>query len=233
MKSKGCPPLKKESNRIAIVEMVGSALVAVMAITMAYTKPISRLRLLCKVLFDCCIFGVEETRSVLLSLTRKFVRTEVFLAAKILKAMDTAPKGSLNYRGLEVLRQVEGLSPWEQGLLPSRTSVQNRAREMHERGQEVIPLKAVECPLGEMYQFDYERTLRLILKTFGLEEVATRSSVEISITLDGAELCDYLSHLTAGVKVTDKRAIDPRTKMPMCSLAGKCYHLFFTSSCNS
>jgi len=30
------------------------------------------------------------------------------------------------------------------------------------------------------------------------------------MTLDGAELCDGKSHLTAGVKVTDARAIDSR-----------------------
>ncbi len=40
------------------------------------------------------------------------------------------------------------------------------------------------------------------------------------MTLDGAELCDYLSHLTAGVKIVDKRAIDPRTKLPLCTAVG-------------
>lgn len=57
-------------------------------------------------------------------------------------------------------------------------------------------------------------------KTFGLDGIAQTSNVEISITLDGAELCDFKSHLTAGVKVTDKRAIDPRTKLPLCSATG-------------
>jgi hypothetical protein len=70
----------------------------------------------------------------------------------------------------------------------------------------------VECPLGEMYQFDYERKLRLILISFGLETVAQISNVEKSILLDRAELCDNKSHMTAGVKVTDKRAVDPCTK---------------------
>lgn len=68
-----------------------------------------------------------------------------------------------------------------------------------------------------MFAFDYDMTLRLILTTFGLYEIAQRSSIEICITLDGAELCDYLSHLTAGIKIIDKRAIDPRSGRPLCS----------------
>lgn len=72
-----------------------------------------------------------------------------------------------------------------------------------------------------MYQFNYESKLRLILKTFGLETVAQMSNVEKSITLDGAELCDYKSHLTAGMKITDKRAVASCTKQPLCSSTGK------------
>jgi len=37
------------------------------------------------------------------------------------------------------------------------------------------------------------------------------------ITLDGAKLCDGLSHLTAGIKVSDSRAIDPRDGVPLIS----------------
>jgi len=55
-----------------------------------------------------------------------------------------------------------------------------------------------------------------ILKTFQLEEIAEVKSVELSITLDGAELCDGISHLKARIKVTDTRAIDPRDGSPLC-----------------
>lgn len=220
LKRKGFPAIKKEAIGADLTLMVSNALLALMAVVMAYTKPINRLRILVKVLFQNFIFGVDATSSVLSSLVRKFVRSSVFVPWKILKAMDLAPKGSLNYRGIETLRQVEGLSPWEQGLLPSRSTIQSQAKKMYVKGQQVIPIKAVDCPLGEMFQFDYERKLRLILKTFGLDGIAQTSNVEISITLDGAELCDFKSHLTAGVKVTDKRAIDPRTKLPLCSATG-------------
>lgn len=220
LKSKGFPPVRKETNMDALMALVATALLALMNVLMAFTKPIKRLRVLCKVLFEQCVFGEEETRSVLTSVVRKYVRSEVFVPWKVLKAMDLAPKGSLNYQGLEILRGVEGLDKWEQGSLPARSTVQKQGRKMYEVGQQIIPIKAVDCDLGEMFMFEYEPKLRLILKTFGLETVAASSSIELAITLDGAELCDNLSHLTAGVKVVDKRAIDPRTKRPLCTFTG-------------
>ena len=67
-----------------------------------------------------------------------YARTEVYVPWKILKAMDLAPKGCLNYCGIEVLREVEGLDRYEQGMLPSRSSVQKVARKMYDVGQEII-----------------------------------------------------------------------------------------------
>jgi hypothetical protein len=220
LKSKGFPETKKETNSAALKDLVGKSLLALMAVAMAFTKPLSRLRVIVTVLFDNAIFGVEETRFMWMRLARKCTRGEVFLPWKILKAMDLAPRGALNYSGLEVLRSVEGLGWYEQGLLPARSTIQKQARRLYEVGQTVIPIEAVECRFGEMYQFDFEKKLRLILKTFGLEQIASESGVEICVTLDGAELCDYLSHLTAGVKIVDKRAIDPRTKLPLCTAVG-------------
>lgn len=48
--------------------------------------------------------------------------------------MDLAPKGSLNYRGIETLRQVEGLDKYGQGFLPSSSLIQDQARKMYEKG---------------------------------------------------------------------------------------------------
>jgi hypothetical protein len=54
-----------------------------------------------------------------------------------------------------------------------------------------------------MYQYNFEKFLRFILQVFQLEEIAQTESVEMCIKLDGAELCDGISHLTASIKVTD------------------------------
>ena len=48
---------------------------------------------------------------------------------------------------------------------------------------------------------------------FSLDTVARESSVELAFTLDGAVLTKNLSHVTAGIKIVDTRAIDPITKL--------------------
>jgi hypothetical protein len=48
------------------------------------------------------------------------------------------------------------------------------------------------------------------------------------ITLDGAELCDGISHLTAGIKVTDPSAVDPRDGGPLCMNNVENYGRFLT-----
>lgn len=217
LKAKGMPFVRKETDNASVLQMVGSAIVALLAVIMSKTQPITRLKVLCRVIFGGYLFGVQETKLVLHQLARDYGRNEVYKPWKILKAMDLAPKGSLNYRGIETLRRAEGLQKWELGFLPSRSNLQEKARRMYEVGQTVCPIKHTPSELGEMFIFDYEPTLRLILKTFQLDEIAQRESIEIVITLDGAELCDYLTHLTAGIKIVDRRAIDPRTGRPLCS----------------
>jgi len=101
--------------------------------------------------------------------------------------------------------------------LPSRTSVQKAAYELHQLGQDIIPFSKTESQHGEMFQYVFERFLRFLLKTFQLDEIAQEESVELSITLDGTELCICISHLTAGIKITDGRAIDPQTGVPLCT----------------
>jgi hypothetical protein len=110
---------------------------------------------------------------------------------------------------------VEGLKDHERGILPSRSSVQRCSKELHDLGQETIPFKKVPSELGEMFHFDYEKMVHFILRAFALHEITQRESVELCITLDGAELSKDLCHLTFGIKVTDRRAIDPRDGCPL------------------
>jgi hypothetical protein len=138
-----------------------------------------------------------------------------FAPWKVLKAIDLSSVGGLNYNGIETLRQVEELTKYERGVLPSRSSVQRIAYELHELGQRHIPFHKKRSDLGEMYQVDFEKFLRFVLKTFGLYEISQQQSAELSFTLDGADLCDGITHLTAGIKVTDGRAIDPRDGSPL------------------
>jgi hypothetical protein len=139
----------------------------------------------------------------------------LFLPWKVLQSLDLATNGGINYNGLELLRQLESLHDYEQGCLPSRSSVQCCTALLHEVGQLLIPFHKIENELGEMHTFNYEKLVRFILKAFSLDQIAQTESIELCIALDGAEITKDLHHLTFGVKVTDRRAIDPRDRSPL------------------
>jgi hypothetical protein len=103
---------------------------------------------------------------------------------------------------------------------------------MYNIGQEIIPFHRKNYPLGEIYQYDFEKFVRFFLKTFSLDEIAQTDSVELCITLDRAELCDGLCHLTAGIKITDPRAVDPRDGTPISCVEDGVGRLFSTQSRN-
>ena len=227
----------KVTEKCNAVIAVGAALISVLAVLMRHTKPITRLRTVVEALFSQKIFGVQATTTVLQEMYKTYFFKEqraVFAPWRVLRAMDLSSVGGLNYNGLETLRQVEELEKYERGVLPSRSSVQRVAYDLHSLGQQHIPFHRHRSDLGEMFQYDYERFIRFILKTFKLHEIAQRESVEISFTLDGAELCDGISHLTAGIKITDSRAVDPRDGSPLCLIGdGELGRLFNNQSRNN
>jgi hypothetical protein len=105
--------------------------------------------------------------------------------------------------------KVEEQGGHQHGMLPSRGSIQNCATQLHQLGQDLIPFEKVDCWLGEMHQFHFEKMVRFLLKVFSLREISLSEPVELCITLDGAELTKDFCHLTFGIKVTDPRAINP------------------------
>jgi hypothetical protein len=62
--------------------------------------------------------------------------------------------------------------------------------------------------------------------------MAQSDFVEVLIMLDGAELCDGLCHLTAGIKITDPRAVDPHDGKPLSCFGDGMGHILARKSCN-
>jgi hypothetical protein len=93
-------------------------------------------------------------------------------------------------------------------------------------------LEKKQTPRGEVYQYDFERLVHFILKCFGLHDIAQNGSVELCITLDGTELCDGICHLTTGIKITDKRAVNPHDGSPLSSLDDDFGRIFNVQSRN-
>jgi hypothetical protein len=85
---------------------------------------------------------------------------------------------------------------------------------------------------GEVYQYYFEYLVCIILKCFGLHDIAQNDSDELYITLDDAELCDGICHLTAGIKITVKRVLNPRDGSPLSSLDNDFGRIFNVQSQN-
>jgi hypothetical protein len=178
---------------------------------------------------------MEATSTMMAELYHKYFLPEqrsVFAPWKVLRAIDLSSVGGLNYNGVETLHSVEGLGKYQRGSLPSRSQIQRASYELHSIGQQHIPFEKKESALGEMFQYDYELYIRFLLKHFKLHDVAQRESVEFCITVDGTELCKGLSHLTAGVKITDPSAIDPRDGVPISYMNGVFGWIFKVQSRN-
>jgi hypothetical protein len=106
----------------------------VLALLLSRTQATTRLHVVCEALFDNAIFGVEATQVVLKELYQKYFfkqMREMFAPWCVLRAIDSSYLGVLNYNCIETLLQMECVEKYQRGVLPSRTSVQKAAYELH------------------------------------------------------------------------------------------------------
>jgi hypothetical protein len=104
------------------------------------------------------------------------------------------------------------------GLLTSKYQVKKAMKSVEEHAKGVIPFKVVDVDGIDGFKFGYEELLVYLLKLFQLEAAARdihQPPVQISITLDGADLSRNVTHVTAGVKINDVRSIDPVSGLPI------------------
>jgi len=62
---------------------------------------------------------------------------------------------------------------------------------------------------------NFDKALRHLLKATQLHDIATRDSIKISLSIDGADLFKDQTHVSAGIKITDTRGVYPITKQPL------------------
>jgi hypothetical protein len=105
------------------------------------------------------------------------------------------------------------------GWLASKYHVMKCMTSVETAAQVDIPLKPLLLSDNiDGVQFEYDKLLAYLLKLYKLDDVAKNPEeppVEFSITLDGADISRNISHVTAGIKINDPRAIDPRTGIPI------------------
>jgi hypothetical protein len=143
LRAEGLPPkFHKETNRVSMLQMIGEAILFILNVIMHRTQPHSRLYAIAEVLFERQIFGNIATERVLKDVTHKYTRKNIFVPWRVLRSIDLAINGGINFSGLEALRMVEDLNKHQRGMIPCRTTIQKCANELHQVGQGLIPPRA-------------------------------------------------------------------------------------------
>jgi hypothetical protein len=132
--------------------------------------------------------------------------------------------GTLSYEGIEVLRRVEtkGGKHIRGSVIPSSSEIKHVARMVEHFAEPLCPFNLQPTPVGEMIQFDIEKTLRTVLGAYGLLSIAVDKSVSVTQSIDGAQLSKNLSHTTGGIKISDRCTRCPFTKKLILQDVGSC-----------
>jgi hypothetical protein len=153
-------------------------------------------------------------------------------AMNVCRVMDLG-SGQLNISGIEMLRKgiegdEHGKVKYGGGWLTTKYYIQQAQNKVHGVAQKVIPFEEIPTPDLDGVAFkvgngdDFSKILMFILEMFQLDHIArdpTQPPVQLACTLDGADISRFVSHVTAGIKILDPRAIDPMTNLPI-GLAG-------------
>jgi hypothetical protein len=199
------------------LEVLASLLWGVLAFVYSSQYLKTRAEVLVRCIFHVLVDQYPECfKDVLINESCTFLRKHITHAHKFQQTIDTQPTGGLNYGSIEGIRKgVEELSSYEMGIIPSSAAIARCARQLErhaslDHGLEILETKA---PQGPVFLFEIYNFIRLLMKGFGLVELAktgsTSSPVMLCWTLDYAQLTRELGHLTGGLKIVDPRSVDP------------------------
>ncbi len=117
-----------------------------------------------------------------------------------MKAGDVCAVGGFKTSTINALRNV--IDKKGDGYFPSPSSV-NRSRALLDKyGADVVGYHRLDTKYGEVYCLTFERAFRLLLRACKLEELATKTSVKVALTVDGADLFKGRMHVSTGIKVS-------------------------------
>jgi hypothetical protein len=80
----------------------------------------------------------------------------------------------------------------------------------------IVPFSRFSTPSGEGIKFHVIQVVRLLIKSYGLEEATKHRSIEICSSADAAPITKSVGALTQGLSVNDRGAISPYTKRSLC-----------------
>jgi hypothetical protein len=132
---------------------------------------------------------------------------------KLVKASDIAAVGAFKSSTINALREV--IDENGEDFFPSVSTISRVRGLLDDYGFEAVGWDRKDNKYGEVFYHNFEKALHLLLKACHLDELASKSSVKIGLTVDGADLFKGRTHISTGLKVTDGCGIHPVTKQPL------------------
>jgi hypothetical protein len=126
--------------------------------------------------------------------------------------------GVLNFKGIEVLRQVgsEGKKYFRGGFLPCTRDLKHAAMVIENRANAIVPFTEYQSVWGRGIHFCESRAVCTVFDAFSLTEKAKECCISISESIDAAQSMKNIHLITAGFKMGDVDAIDQISKRPLC-----------------
>jgi hypothetical protein len=156
---------------------------------------------------------------------KEFFRKKIFSPIRVARLMDLTG-GSLNLIGISLLRSLETNEiQFTRGtILPSTKEMKKAFGLVEQVGKILAPFELSYLPDGEAIKFDYSKMIKLIFKSFGLEEAGLERELGLSLSIDGATLTKFLGHVMAGFKIKDRAAVNPLTNKPLFLADSGCWN---------
>jgi hypothetical protein len=106
--------------------------------------------------------------------------------------------------------------------LPCSADMGRWARAIEAFGDTKMPFKVGHIPhVGEFLAFEPADVIRLVIEVTGLTEDSKVRFVQLSDSIDGALITNNMGHVCYGVKVIDRKCVDPTTKQKTATLQSR------------
>jgi hypothetical protein len=168
----------------------------------------------------CALDAENVTKDTLRNFFRRLFREQVFSPKNLARAQDQSLCSQISGGSIDSIRSMEGLSPREQGVFPSRSSVQKHNYNV-EVGTESKYIECEETEDGSIFRISVSCILKEMISNskeliqhFGrsraeIDDPTNRPpTIRLAATIDGGALTCHKGFIIYGIKFVQKKFVN-------------------------
>jgi hypothetical protein len=169
---------------------------------------------------QCALDAEHVTKDTLRNFFRRLFREEVFSAKNIARTQDQSLCSQISGGSIDSIRTMEGLSPREQGVFPSRSSIQ-RLNYNVESGTESKYIQCEETEDGSIFRISVSCILNEMISNstdliqhFGRtrdemdDPNQKKTEIRLAVTIDGGALTCHKGFIIYGIKFVQREFVN-------------------------